>query len=90
MSNAELSLSDNVVITYSGGHIPCQLAGLQRPWRTTCFFLNQQFITRDAKAGRGSYFITTLSRTKEEKNEKEKREKKREKGKKKERKKEEK
>ena len=54
------------------------------------FFLNQQFITRDAKAGRGSYFITTLSRTKEEKNEKEKREKKREKGKKKERKKEEK
>jgi len=36
------------------------------------FVSNQQFITWGAKAGRGSYFVTTLSRTKEEKNEKEK------------------
>jgi len=52
------------------------------------YFLNQRFITRGAKAGLGSYFVTTLSRTKEEKNKKEKREKKRKEGKKKERKKE--
>jgi len=36
------------------------------------FFYNQQFITQSAKADRGSYFVTTLYRTKEEEKEKEK------------------
>ena len=27
------------------------------------FFLNQQFITRGARAGRGSYFVTTYIKT---------------------------
>ena len=38
-------------------------------------FLNQQFITRSARADRGSYFVTTLNRTKQKEMKKKKKQK---------------